>query len=229
MGLVWDADLPRDEKYILLSYADHADHSGDSVFPSVPLMEWKTGYSVRQIQRITKKLVEKEILVEAGESRYGTNYYQIDLEKLPPREPFNMKKRGRPVNGDILSLDKNNGDMSGDNGDAQDVNGDTAESYDPSLNLKPSKDNIEQIGGAGFYIFSLVGYDFDEADSKTKAALVQLIDKYGEYKLCVMADEYKEKIPDIELRPLLARIADKAEAYVVDIKDKHETPRKINY
>jgi hypothetical protein len=45
MGLVWDSDLERDEKYVLLAYADHADHTGRSIYPGDPLVAYKTGYS----------------------------------------------------------------------------------------------------------------------------------------------------------------------------------------
>ncbi len=37
-GMVWDADLPRNLKYVLLAYADHADHEGGG--SSHPLTLW---------------------------------------------------------------------------------------------------------------------------------------------------------------------------------------------
>jgi len=88
MGLVFDADLPRDEKYVLLSYADHAAHDGTDVYPSVGRMAWKTGYARRSIQIITAKLVKKGILVEDGRGWHGTNRYRIDLDALPQRKPY---------------------------------------------------------------------------------------------------------------------------------------------
>ena len=45
MGWVWDQDLPRDEKFILLAYADHANHEGYNVYPAVATVAKKTGYS----------------------------------------------------------------------------------------------------------------------------------------------------------------------------------------
>ena len=58
-GLVWESDLPQNEKYVLLAYADHADHEGNGIFPSVGLIAWKTGYTPRNIKRIKKILIEK--------------------------------------------------------------------------------------------------------------------------------------------------------------------------
>ena len=62
-GWVWDTNLPQNEKYVLLAYADHADHEGNNIFPSVELIARKTGYSHRSVQRIVKKLVEKNYML----------------------------------------------------------------------------------------------------------------------------------------------------------------------
>jgi hypothetical protein len=159
MGLVWDSDLPRDQKFILLAYADHADHEGRDVYPSVPLVSWKTGYSERQVQRITGELVQALIMVEDGYSQFGTIRYFIDLEKLPKRPPFKSARRGRPPKmgvtvspiygniGDAMSpnLEKM-GDISAENGDIPEKwvtktvkMGDIAMSPEPSLTvIKPS-------------------------------------------------------------------------------------------
>jgi len=138
MGLVWDCGLPKDEKYILLAYADHADHEGRGIYPAVTLIAWKTGYSVRQVQRITKQLIAENILVPDGMSQYGTNNYRINLTALPQREPRQNTRRGRPSeNGDICA---ENGDIYANNGDICAENGDIAMSPEPSINrhIKPS-------------------------------------------------------------------------------------------
>jgi len=185
MGLVWESDLPRDEKFILLSYADHADHNGDSVFPSVTLISWKTGYSERQVQRITKKLIDKKILIEDGESMYGTNLYRVDLQKLPKREPFKMKKRGRPINGDILSSSENNGDILDENGDIQDNNGDIAMSPDPSFNRQESRQeegattSYLKIDALKILADSSGLVDFPNTYSEYKETVIRLAEQYG--------------------------------------------------
>jgi len=77
MGLVWDLDLPQNEKFVLLAYADHADHNGDNMFPAVSTVAKKTGYSERSIQRTTRTLVEKGYLVASGKGPKGTNKWKF--------------------------------------------------------------------------------------------------------------------------------------------------------
>ncbi len=170
MGLVWDADLPKDMKYLLLAYADHADHEGGSIFPSVALISWKTGYSERQVQRITKQLVSQKVLIPDGESAYyGTHQYRIDARKLPQRSALALQKRGRPKNnGDTMTpfseKDKENGDIPAEkddipteNGDILANNGDIAMSPDPSSesSINPSKEPKDGISPDFFSRFLL--------------------------------------------------------------------------
>lgn len=82
MGLVWKSSLPRDMKFIALANADHANDDGTSVFPSRKSVARMTGYSDRSVQLITHQLVSAGILVEEGESRYGTRQYRFDLDAL---------------------------------------------------------------------------------------------------------------------------------------------------
>lgn len=76
MALVWDLDneiIDREEKYVLLAYADHSDHDGRNMYPSIDLICKKTGYSERSIQTITRSLEEKGFLIEDGKGPKGTN------------------------------------------------------------------------------------------------------------------------------------------------------------
>jgi hypothetical protein len=84
MGWVWDQDLPQNEKFVLLAYADHADHNGCNVYPSIDLIAVKTGYSRRSIQRITDKLKLKGYLLPDGTSKHGTNKYEIPMPMPTP-------------------------------------------------------------------------------------------------------------------------------------------------
>ncbi len=93
-GWVWDLDLPQNEKYVLLAYADHADHEGHSIYPSVDLIVRKTGYSRRSIQRIVIKLIEKGHLVPDGVGIHGTNKYLIPI-------PVWGDKMTPPIGGDV--------------------------------------------------------------------------------------------------------------------------------
>lgn len=153
-GAVWDADLPRDEKYVLLALADHASHDGRNVRPSLDLIEWKTGYDVRQVRRIVRALEDRGVLVResAGVGGRGRpTHYAIALDKLPVRVPFEPRKA------DILSGfgpekagQRNTGEMSGfpekadipaENPDISARNPDIAMSGEPSEepSREPSK------------------------------------------------------------------------------------------
>jgi hypothetical protein len=79
MGMVWDLKIDREEKFILLAYADHASHDGTSIYPAVSTIAEKTGYSERSVQLITRQLEEKGILVSDGKGPKGTNRWSIPI------------------------------------------------------------------------------------------------------------------------------------------------------
>ncbi len=79
MGMVWDLKVRRDEKLVLLAYADHADHDGGSIYPSVALIARKTGYSERSIQSITRRLEGHGYLLADGKGVHGTNRWRIPI------------------------------------------------------------------------------------------------------------------------------------------------------
>lgn len=136
MGAVWDADLPRDEKFVLLAFADHADHDGGNIYPSIGRIAWKTGYSERQIIRITKKLTDKSILILTNDGVGGrniTNSYRIDVNAIPARTDYTKKSDKMSV------FTEEKGDILSEKGDICDIKGDIAMSPEPSLTvLKPS-------------------------------------------------------------------------------------------
>lgn len=103
MGLVWDLDneaIARDEKYILLAYADHADHLGKNIYPSVDTIAKKTGYKERATQMITRKLSKNGFLVPDGKGSRGTNRWFIPLDKEGVRiAPANFAPPQNPAKG----------------------------------------------------------------------------------------------------------------------------------
>jgi hypothetical protein len=141
MSIVWESKLLRPEKMVLLAYADHADDTGGSVYPGHGRVAWKTGYSVRQVKRITKTMIDLGYMSEIGFSELGTMEYQIQLDDLPALPPYvGGKKKGRPglERGDKMSP----GDKKSSSGVTKShQGGDTAMSSDPSLDpsLKPSE------------------------------------------------------------------------------------------
>jgi hypothetical protein len=122
-GWVWDQDLPQNEKYVLLAYADHADHAGNNIYPGIKLIVKKTGYSRRSVQRITQSLLSKGYIVPQGGQKGGRGV------SAKWSIPVNYDKMAPIIKGDT-------GDVKGDTGD---VKGDIALAPEPSEPLiKPS-------------------------------------------------------------------------------------------
>lgn len=99
MGLVWELDLPQNLKFLLLAMADHADHHGGNVRPSVGLLAWKVGSNRRTVQRHLRQLeglslieVEKPgggILAGVGDGRTGrATVYRLTLGNGVKAPPF---------------------------------------------------------------------------------------------------------------------------------------------
>lgn len=92
MTRVWESKLPKDEKFILLAYADWANDEGENVYPSIGRVAWKCGYSTRHVQRVTRSLVDQGIMEHKGKgikTRSGwTNRYKIHVGNLPTRPDY---------------------------------------------------------------------------------------------------------------------------------------------
>lgn len=88
-GLVWELNLTHSQQSVLLAMADHAEHDGSKVFPSVARIAWKTGYSERQVRRVMSDLREMKILIIVRESnRYRPREYKIDISAGKKKHPF---------------------------------------------------------------------------------------------------------------------------------------------
>lgn len=98
MGLVFEADLPRAEKFILLALADHAKEDGSDVYPSVARIEWKTGYSERQIRTLIDNLEKMGILRvvhPGGSGPADVRKYKIVLASIPMLPEFSSWKESK--------------------------------------------------------------------------------------------------------------------------------------
>jgi hypothetical protein len=83
MAAVWDfKGLSSTQKMILLAYADHADHEGRNIFPSVELIARKTEFNRRTVQRVTRELQALRIIVDDGKGAKGTRKWAISLGRL---------------------------------------------------------------------------------------------------------------------------------------------------
>jgi 5-methylcytosine-specific restriction endonuclease McrA len=126
-------------------------------------------------------------------------------------------------NGDIPEVLRDIYGTTGDNGGAT---SDTATTPEPLLTTKePSIEDIEKIGGAGFYIFNLVGYNYDDVDAGTRALMNQYIYKYGETRLCRIAAHIFEDYPEITLRGLLGKLEHYADLY----RSKYDKEKELEF
>ena len=90
MGLVWDMECPKDwngitfspsHKFVLIAYADHADHNGRNIYPAVITIQHKTGYSERNVQYLTRGLEQLGILLSDGQGPKGTNKWMLAVDE----------------------------------------------------------------------------------------------------------------------------------------------------
>lgn len=84
MAAVWEMNIKPADKLVLLAYADHADHSGGSIYPAVSTIAAKTGFDERSVRRITARLKKDGYLVASGVTVKGTNRYCIPLTVSQP-------------------------------------------------------------------------------------------------------------------------------------------------
>lgn len=81
MGRVWDSDLEPRLRYVLLAYADAAEHDGTQIWPGRDRLVEMTGYTASTIERITKKLLEVGVLVRVSAGYRGRRAeFRIDLD-----------------------------------------------------------------------------------------------------------------------------------------------------
>lgn len=95
-GKVWDLRLPHNQMLVLLAMTDHADHDGKNMFPSIPLIAWKTGYSEVQTQRIIRQLLTIGILVKQAVAPGFPILYAVDFTRGELKPEFKRKTRKNP-------------------------------------------------------------------------------------------------------------------------------------
>ncbi len=87
---IWNGDLPRDAKYVLLCYARH--HAVNAV-PSIGLVAYHTQYSHRSVQRITQRLAKRGILAPEGTDPRGVNKWRIVTSRIPTRDSWAVDRQ----------------------------------------------------------------------------------------------------------------------------------------
>lgn len=95
MSWAWACDgLNMTERLVLLAYADHADHEGRNVYPSLEMVARKCHCSVRHIRRVTRRLEELGCL-EADGRAPGVRPDRAPIRYRVPLEsdPSNLQAR----------------------------------------------------------------------------------------------------------------------------------------
>ena len=122
-ALVWELECPKEvngvnfkpsHKFVLIAYADHADHNGKNIYPAVATIAKKTGLDDRTVQRLTRDLNTCGLLVDDGMGPRGTNRWSLPYsaggDKLTPltncQGDKNQESLGDIPSGDIPSGDK---------------------------------------------------------------------------------------------------------------------------
>lgn len=108
MGRVWDIVLDHQEQAVMLALADHGEHDGTQIFPSVDRLVWKTGYSRRNVQYVLRRLEEKRLIIPVAHEHGGrgrATEYVMKIENGIPKPPFESKK-GAKYDNDTLEDEK---------------------------------------------------------------------------------------------------------------------------
>jgi len=140
MAGVWELKLPQGAKLLLLALADHADHEGNRVFPSVGLLSWKTGFTDRHVQRLLRDLEAQRIIIPVAHQKGGRGWateYRVDLSA--------GEKAASRIKGDIGEITKRV-TSEAQKGDIDDIKGDMGDtptiiepSYEPSLSASAER------------------------------------------------------------------------------------------
>lgn len=95
MSLVWEWDLPANEKLVLLIIADHADDTGANAYPGIARIARRASLSERQVQRILSDLMRRNLIridfqrgggVDVRSDRRPNRYTIIGVTPTSPRE-----------------------------------------------------------------------------------------------------------------------------------------------
>lgn len=93
-AMVWELDLPMNEKLVMMALADHADDESFQCWPSQSHLAKKCGCSEDTVMRLVGKLAKKNLLSRARDRRpdgtLGITRYSLKLgppRKLPDGTP----------------------------------------------------------------------------------------------------------------------------------------------
>ncbi len=84
-------DLPTNRKFVLLKFADHADHDGRNAYPSLGRIAHECRLSKRLVRIVVAELVKEKILVIEGNESGGRGKprnYRVDVEQAKELHPL---------------------------------------------------------------------------------------------------------------------------------------------
>ena len=100
-GLVLETGLPLVERFILLAYAECAHDDGRSIYPSNKRVAWRTGASVRTVQRVRDKLATMGLLKFVGyRTKGGVKVFRMNVKALNELAERNRSKLPEPFDDD---------------------------------------------------------------------------------------------------------------------------------
>lgn len=121
MSLVFETDLPPNEKMLLLVLADWADDDGGRIFPAQARMAKKASVSDRTVRRLLGLLKERLLIQEVvSANRYQPAEYRINLSALricAGADPLDVFEGGQSVH--LATTNGRLADSRVDNGDTQ--------------------------------------------------------------------------------------------------------------
>lgn len=181
MGLVWELRLPPNQRTVLLAMADHADHAGRNISAGMPLIAWKTDYSVREVQRIVAELVETGLVVIVAARNGKPREYALDFDNAERKEPYVRRAPGRPrKTPDSLTgaKDGKRGDkLTGENGKGGDNTPDTGER---KTDAEPVEPTLTTTGDPRPNIFQVYEANMGPLSPLIVDNLKDLVSDYGE-------------------------------------------------
>jgi hypothetical protein len=129
-----------------MAMLDHADHNGAGIYPGLKLVAWKTGYQLRQVQRIVRDLETAGILeVTCEATQHRPTEYRAHLDHVPRKPPHagarddKMSSLAKPRDDKKTPLKKSRDDkmsrLDASRGDILRSRDDIAMSSEPSMRL----------------------------------------------------------------------------------------------
>jgi len=189
--------------------------------PPLDDMSWTLRADQEQLETDLNELTRLGIL-EFKDDRYFVRKFSLRQEPMPKAEYMRRKREQSRTQEHYKSLPPRYQPVTRSN-DVTNGNTDTDTDTD-----KIRIDKEGGMGGAGFYIFNLVGFDYNEVDDKTRAHINKLIGIYGEERLCDIAHYVKNGTPDIRLPGLLSKI-DAIGPYYDPLVEEKETEGELSY